>query len=326
MIPNCVTGWRSGFVPSADPAAQVEARFRTIFQRIHAGHPNCLRDEWLHEPCRLRSGRAARRPIVWSRRNGPWQRSAVLWVGAAPGNAGGKGSGRLGAHATRIPFGGDIAGGNLDVLLSSIGLDRNRTFITAALNQLPERGGGEPTLAELNAPVGEYPGSLHITRDTIIAVGPQLLVALGNVGLRTIFGAQRLTLDGTRLPSLALLQRSGIERNQAVAWPADLWPDDSFLETWRATWLHASLPHVLWLTHPSAQNMSPYAGRETLFHSRMQDARLALRKTARNVLGWHIPDHRPEPPTHGIYALAEWRELIAPRHQELDRLWRAWGI
>src|SRR5687768_9837076 len=127
--------------------------FAEVFRKAHAGHRGCLQDEWLSEPCRQATGAAVERPLAWSRRNGPWQPVDVLWVGAAPGNAGGKGAGQLGAHATRIPFGGDIAGANLDVLLGSIGITRNDTFLTAALNSLPLAGGGEPTLAEIATPV-----------------------------------------------------------------------------------------------------------------------------------------------------------------------------
>ena len=103
-------------------------------------------------------------------------------------------------------------------------------------------------------------------------------------------------------------------------------PDPEFLAAWQGAWSDAELPAILWLTHPSAQNMSPYAGRETVFHSRMLDALSALRKTAREVLGWTPPRERPHPPTDGIYALAEWRELIAPRNYDLDELWRAKGV
>ncbi|MEX2282208.1 MAG: uracil-DNA glycosylase family protein [Gemmatimonadota bacterium] len=320
-----MSGWKPGCVPSADVRAIEEVRFRSIFRRIHAEHPNCLGDEWLSDSCRFETGTLSERPMVWSRRNGPWQRSDVLWIGAAPGNAGGKGTGRLGAHGTRIPFGGDIAGGNLDALLGSIGLDRNRTFISASLNHLPLKGGGEPTPAELNQPVGEYPTSLHIVRDTILAAGPRLLIALGNVGLRVIFAATRLA-DSNKLPSQKQLESLGLQRSQWIPWPAHWPPDQGFLTAWQVAWTAATLPAVLWLTHPSAQNMSPYAGRETVFHSRMRDARDALRTAAREVLGWTLPGQRLAPPSDGIYALPEWRDLIAPRNDELDRLWRAKGI
>lgn len=302
-----------------------EKPFREIFAKIHARHPNCLADEWLTEPCRLESGRRAPRPIVWSRRNGPWRQSDLLWIGAAPGNAGGKGSGALGAHGTRIPFGGDIAGANLDALMSAIGLDRNHTFIAASYNQLPARGGGEPTAAELAAPVGDYPSSVHIVRDTILAAGPRLVVALGNIALRVVVGSTRQALQ-TRLPSLAQLQTLGLVRNQWAACPPELAPDPDFTQRWSRYWPDRALPALLWLTHPSAQNMSPHARIETLFFRRMLEARDALRAAARALLSIEPPVVRPAAPRTGIYALPEWRELIGPRHELLDALWRAKGI
>jgi uracil-DNA glycosylase len=305
-----------------------EARFRTVFRKVHTGHPACLQDEWLTEPCRLANGAALDRPIVWSRRNGPWRRVPVLWVGAAPGNAGGMGSGELGAHGTRIPFGGDVAGANMDVLLASVGLDRNHTFIVAALNQLPTAGGGEPRTAELAEPVGDYPNSIRLLRDTILAAGPALVVALGNVALRSVMAAGRRTGDGAslRLPGLARLRKAGMMRGVAAAWPEDEGPTPAFLAEWRTAWGDAPLPRLLWLLHPSAQNMSPYAGVGTAFHGRMVDTRDVLRAAVRDVLGTPLPAERPRPPSDGIYALPEWRERIGPRHMELDALWRGKGI
>lgn len=301
-------------------------RFRAIFRAVHAGHPACLEDEWLSEPCRDADGAVLDRPVVWSRRNGAWQRVEVLWVGAAPGNAGGKGRGDLGAHGTRIPFGGDVSGANVDVLFGSIGLSRNDTFIVAALNQLPAAGGGEPKLAEIAAPVGEYETSLHVLRDTLVASGPKLVVAFGNVALRATIASARLAPGAIRLPSLDRLRAAGIERGAAVAWPAETEPDDGFRAAWREAWGDAPLPHILWLSHPSAQNMSPYAGVETGFHRRMLETRDALRSAARQVLGRVLPETRPPNPTDGIYALPEWKDRIAPRHAELDRLWREKGV
>ncbi len=312
-----------------------EERFRRIFRRVHAGHPGCLEDEWLSEPCRPGGGAPAERPIVWSRRNGAWRRVDTLWVGAAPGNAGGKGEGDLGAHGTRIPFGGDISGANVDALFGSIGLNRNDTFIVAALNQLPAKGGGEPTAAELNAPVGEYPTSLHLLRDTVAATGPRLVVALGTVALRATLAALRLDAGsaarrtrGTRLtlPGAARLERAGVQRGAAAPWPTAEPADDAFLAEWRATWGDAPPPHLLWLTHPSAQNMSPFAAVDTSFHARMIEARDALRRAAAEVLGWTPLEVRPAPPDAGIYALPEWRERIGPRHARLDDLWREKGV
>jgi hypothetical protein len=320
---------------SADPE---EARFRAVFRAAHAAHARCADDEWLNAPCADDTGRAVDRPLVWSRRNGPWRRSAVLWVGAAPGNAGGLGSGALGAHATRIPFGGDIAGGNLDVLLGALGTDRNHTFITASLNQLPARGGGEPTGRELAEPVGDYPDSVALLRDTIIAAGPRLIVALGNVALRMTAAAitrasdalpgQPLPVPGPlRLPALPRLADAGLRRGVAAEWPgAVLPPAGGFLNAWSTAWGVAPVPAVLQVLHPSAQNMSPFAGEDTIFHRRMLDTLSALRSGAAAVLGRQPPAERTPPPPDGIYALPEWRELVAPAHARYDALWRGRGI
>ena len=299
-----------------------EERFRTIHRRVHAGHPACIRDEWLSEPCRT----AARRlvaPIVWSRRNGPWTRVDVLFVGAAPGNAGGKGSGDLGAHGTRIPFGGDIAGANLEVLLGAAGLNRNEVFIVAAYNRLPERGGGEPTLDEIRAPVGDHASSIDLLRATIIATGPKLIVALGNVALRCIVASvEPLTL---RLPGLTRLEKRGLVRGRVIPLAAVSAPDEEFVDSWRAA-QDTDLPALLWLMHPSGQNMSPFASEETAFHQRLLDTRAALRAAVTDLLDVRPPETRPPIPHSGIYALAEWRERIAPRLVRLDRRWRDRGI
>ncbi len=301
------------------------AAFRSIFRRAHAGHPACLGDPWLTEPCRTADGTPVH-PVVWSRRNGPWRRHAVLWVGAAPGNAGGLGKGDMGAHGTRIPFGGDVAGANLDVLMGSIGLDRNRTFITAALNQLPEAGGGEPRTRELAAPVGEHASSVHLLQDTILAVAPRLIVMLGNVALRATIAAAQIPPAGDavaiRLPGLRRLRDAGLRRGVAAPWPADLPPSPAFGAAWRETAGPAPLPALVWVLHPSAQNMSPHAGTDTAFHRRMIETRDALRAAVKTVLNRDPPDERPAPPRSGIYALPEWVDRVEPRHGELDALWR----
>lgn len=304
-----------------------------IFRRAHAGHATCLADEWHSAPCPPPA-----HPLVWSRRNGPWREVGALFVGAAPGNAGGRGTGDMGAHATRIPFGGDVAGANLDVLLASAGLTRDEVFLVAALNRLPDAGGGEPTARELSQPVGDYETSLHLLRDTMLAARPRLVVALGNVGLRATIAAARLADDAGRsvvsgrvsMPSLERLKKAGLERNVAAAWPVAQAPDPAFAEAWGPR----PLPHVLWLTHPSAQNMSPYARVETAFHTRMLEARDALRAAVAEVLGVTPPAIREDVPLAGavaaadrsIYDLAEWREAVGARHRTLDRLWRSKGV
>jgi uracil-DNA glycosylase len=306
-------------------AADAEAdRFRRIFRRVHSGHPSCLRDEWLKQPCRDGAGVPVERPIVWSRRNGAWRQVDVLFVGAAPGNAGGRGSGSRGAHATRIPFGGDVAGANLDVLLDTMGLDRNHTFIVAALNQLPAAGGGEPTLAELVSPVGDYATSVHLLRDTLLAAAPRLVVALGNVAARvTIAAGTAAPSTPPRVPSLPRLQRAGIVRNIRAAWPAAFAPDAEFRRAWAERRPGSPLPSLLLCWHPSAQNMSPFAGEDTLFFQRMRETRDALRAAT--------ADRDRERGTRadrsdGVYALADWRELIAPYHERLAALWRERGL
>ena len=314
-----------------------ERRFRDIFRSVHAEHLHCHADEWLMEPCRDRDGSLSERPIVWSRRNGPWRRVRVLWVGAAPGNAGGLGSSDMGAHGTRIPFGGDIAGGNLDVLLSSIRMTRNDTFIVASYNQLPARGGGEPTAAELAAPVGAYPDSVALLRDTVIATGAELIIALGNVALRTLASALTRNYDEPvgqparatappRLPTQRRLLDAGLTRDSVHTWPESLPLAAGFRAVWREAWSEEPAVRVLPLLHPSAQNMSPFAGTETLFHTRMVTTRDALVAAARNVLGVSSRAPRPHVPDEGIYALPEWRSRIAERQARYDALWRERGI
>lgn len=305
-----------------------EARFRDVFRRAHAHHARCSSDEWLMQPCMLPDGSPAPRPVVWSRRNGPWRRVDLLWVGAAPGNAGGMGSGHLGAHGTRIPFGGDIAGGNLDVLMGAVGLSRNDTFIVAALNQLPEKGGGEPSVREIAAPVGDHHDSVTLLRDTIIAAGPRLIIALGNVALRVTVAAITRDHDAPlRLPGPRTLEAAGFRRGTVIPWPAAaLPPAPATLARWKDAWTGDEMPHVVQVLHPSAQNMSPFAGQTTVFHRRMLETRDAVRSAVASVLGRDLPATRPPSPDDGVYALPEWRELIRPAHARFDELWRAHGV
>lgn len=298
-----------------------EKRFRAIFRQLHGTHASCLNDEWLTEPCRDRDGNPLERPWIWSRRNGPWRRVDLLWIGAAPGNAGGRGRGNLGAHGTRIPFGGDVAGANLEVLLGSVGSNRNETFIAAALNRLPDSGGGEPTNRELRSPAGGYRDSIELLRDTVVAAGPSLIIVLGNVAARAVAAAWLQSGGEKNLPSLATIEKTGWSRGQTVRL-ADLGPPgDPMAAAWLEAWGPGS-PTALRLMHPSAQNMSPYAGPETAFHERMLEALATLRATVRNTLGWNPPEARPDVPTDGIYALPEWRDPILPRLAPMDRLWR----
>ena len=108
---------------------------------------------------------------------------------------------------------------------------------------------------------------------------------------------------------------------------ADLAPPDRELEhAWRRAWREPPAPRALWLVHPSAQNMSPYAGTHTAFHARMREAHDVLRTAVQKHLGWTLPAQRAVPRATGIYALPEWKELVQPRNELLDALWREKGI
>jgi hypothetical protein len=150
------------------------------------------------------------------------------------------------------------------------------------------------------------------------------VVALGNVGLRAIAGA--ITGEDADLPALARLERAGIVRGSAVEAASLGEIATSFRRAWSRAWDSVPPPHVIWLTHPSAQNMSPFARPETLFHQRMREARRQLRRAARDHLGISLPVRRPPVPDRGIYALPEWKNEIAPRFARMDQLWRAHGI
>lgn len=178
---------------------------------------------------------------------------------------------------------------------------------------------------EIRAAVGDYPSSLHLLRDTLLATGARLIVALGNVALRSIHAAARLEEDGVGLPSLQRLSKAGARRNELHEFSV-MAADPSFRTAWQDAHARHDLPAILWLTHPSAQNMSPFARTDTLFHTRMLDARTALRAAVTRTLGWTLPDVRAEPPRSGIYDLPEWRNLIAPHHARLDALWREKGL
>ncbi len=108
---------------------------------------------------------------------------------------------------------------------------------------------------------------------------------------------------------------------------ADLAPPDRELEhAWRRAWREPPAPRALWLVHPSAQNMSPYAGTHTAFHARMREAhdvlRMAVQKTSRlDTAGAARGATRD-----GNLALPERKELVQPRNELLDALWREKGI
>ncbi len=152
-------------------------------------------------------------------------------------------------------------------------------------------------------------------------------MALGNVALRSTVAAARLEeKKRLTLPGLKRLEAAGLTRGEARPWPESFPPDPSFRESWADVRPGHPPPHLLWLLHPSAQNMSPHAGVETAFHTRMLDTVAALRRAMTEVLGTTPPGERPAPPRTGIYALPDWENAVGPRHAELDRLWRDKGV
>lgn len=123
------------------------------------------------QACRACPRMEGRRRVLGAANGSPQPRAML--VGTAPG--------RHGAERTGIPFSGDRSGEALDALLQRAGLTRGDVFITNAVLCNPQDAHGrndEPTAAELRA------CSRHL-RDTITAVDPPLVVALG----RTAYAA-----------------------------------------------------------------------------------------------------------------------------------------
>jgi uracil-DNA glycosylase family 4 len=126
------------------------------------------------QACRACPRMEGRRRVLGAA-NGSLSPRAML-VGTAPG--------RHGAERTGIPFSGDRSGEALDALLARAGLTRTDVFITNAVLCNPQDARGrndEPTAAELRA------CSTHL-RDTIAAVDPPLVVALGRTAHRALAG------------------------------------------------------------------------------------------------------------------------------------------
>lgn len=101
-------------------------------------------------------------------------RSRVMFIGEAPG--------RKGADRTRIPFSGDQSGKNFDRFIASIGLTRDRIFITSAAlcNPRTESGANRrPSRMELENCSG------FLSR-TVQIIDPDIIVTLGSVALEAL--------------------------------------------------------------------------------------------------------------------------------------------
>ena len=128
--------------------------------------------------CPAMHGRAA----VLSELNGSIS-SRIMFIGEAPG--------RKGADQTRVPFSGDQSGKNFERFLASIGLAREKLFITSAAvcNPRTESGANrKPSKAELKNCSG-------FLRRTIEVVDPAVVVTLGTVALEALKTIQQHDLS-----------------------------------------------------------------------------------------------------------------------------------
>lgn len=110
------------------------------------------------------------RTAVLSELNGSIS-SRIMFIGEAPG--------RKGADQTRVPFSGDQSGRNFERFLASIGLARERLFITSAAicNPRTESGANrKPSKVEIRNCSG-------FLGRTIELVDPAVVVTLGSVAL-----------------------------------------------------------------------------------------------------------------------------------------------
>jgi uracil-DNA glycosylase family 4 len=122
--------------------------------------------------CRICPELCERRAVLSELNGSPGAR--ILFIGEAPG--------RQGADRTRIPFSGDQSGRNFDRFLASIGLTRDRIFITSAVLCNP-RG---PTGANRSPKQSEIENCSSFLRRAIELVDPQVVVTLGSVALAAL--------------------------------------------------------------------------------------------------------------------------------------------
>jgi uracil-DNA glycosylase len=111
------------------------------------------------------------RSAVLSERNGRVGAGRVMFVGEAPG--------RQGGDRTRVPFSGDQSGRNFERFIASIGLARERIFITNAVLCNPRRTSGAnrpPTRKEIV-------NCSDFLRRQIEIIDPAVIVTLGAVSL-----------------------------------------------------------------------------------------------------------------------------------------------
>lgn len=113
------------------------------------------------------------RTAVLSTLNGPLG-ARVMFIGEAPG--------RKGADRTRVPFSGDQSGKNFDRFLTSIGLTREKIFITSAALCNPRTDSG----ANRKPTKSEVANCSQFLRRAIEIVDPRVVVTLGSVALEAL--------------------------------------------------------------------------------------------------------------------------------------------
>jgi uracil-DNA glycosylase family 4 len=105
--------------------------------------------------------------------NGP-ATARVMFVGEAPG--------RLGAGRSGVPFRGDESGRRFEAFLDLAGLAREEVFVTNAVlcNPVDAQGRNRaPRIAEVKRCLG-------FLREQVLAVDPEVVVALGGVSLAAL--------------------------------------------------------------------------------------------------------------------------------------------
>lgn len=133
-----------------------------LFTQLVSEAANCTR-------CPAMCGRSA----VLSELNGS-PHARIMFIGEAPG--------RKGADRTRVPFSGDQSGANLDRFLGSIGLTRDRIFITSAALCNPRTESG----ANRKPAQRELANCSDFLRRTIELIDPRVIVTLGSVALEAL--------------------------------------------------------------------------------------------------------------------------------------------
>lgn len=114
------------------------------------------------------------RVLSWA--NGPLP-AKIMFIGEAPG--------RLGADQTGVPFHGDVAGRNFELLLASSGMSRNEVFVTNAVACNPRKSDGTndtPSSQEIRNCADHLRTQIEIVQPAVVAsLGARALEALAHI-------------------------------------------------------------------------------------------------------------------------------------------------